>query len=140
MRITNPHHNSNDNEYRGIGTANKDTNIDSQSESLNLKRQTTNCSRVHLYLYLDPRWRRVQTQRLLQVPKTVLLCLLMSSVRLPNSVNLPLTHKEITPKHIYDRRSLLDIGKRVQTPTRAGSRVIITTLSPAGADANIVTL
>ncbi len=27
-----------------------------------------------------------------------------------NSVNLPLTHKEITPKHIYDRRSLLDIG------------------------------
>ncbi len=25
----------------------------------------------------------------------------------PNSVNLPLTHKE---KHIYDRRSLLDIG------------------------------
>ncbi len=28
----------------------------------------------------------------------------------PNSVNLPLTHKEITPKHIYDRRSLLDIG------------------------------
>ncbi len=30
----------------------------------------------------DPRWRRVQTQRLLQVPKTVLLCLLMSSVRL----------------------------------------------------------
>ncbi len=28
----------------------------------------------------------------------------------PNSVNLPLTHKEITPKHIYDRRSHLDIG------------------------------
>ncbi len=28
----------------------------------------------------------------------------------PNSVNLPLTHKEITPKHIYDSRSLLDIG------------------------------
>ncbi len=28
----------------------------------------------------------------------------------PNSVNLPLTHKEITPKHIYDRRSLLDIS------------------------------
>ncbi len=28
----------------------------------------------------------------------------------PNSVNLPLTHKEITPKHIYDCRSLLDIG------------------------------
>ncbi len=28
----------------------------------------------------------------------------------PNSVNLPLTYKEITPKHIYDRRSLLDIG------------------------------
>ncbi len=28
----------------------------------------------------------------------------------PNSVNLPLIHKEITPKHIYDRQSLLDIG------------------------------
>ncbi len=28
----------------------------------------------------------------------------------PNSVNLQLTHKEITPKHIYDRQSLLDIG------------------------------
>ncbi len=35
----------------------------------------------------------------------------------PNSVNQPLTHKE---KHIYDRRSLLDIGERVQTPTFAG--------------------
>ncbi len=31
---------------------------------------------------MEGRWRRVQTQRLLQVPKTVLLCLLMSSVRL----------------------------------------------------------
>ncbi len=28
----------------------------------------------------------------------------------PNSVNLPLIHKEITPKHIYDRQSLLDMG------------------------------
>ncbi len=28
----------------------------------------------------------------------------------PNSVSLPLIHKEITPKHIYDRQSLLDIG------------------------------
>ncbi len=28
----------------------------------------------------------------------------------PNSVNLPLIHKEFTPKHIYDRQSLLDIG------------------------------
>ncbi len=27
----------------------------------------------------------------------------------PNSVNLQLIHKEITPKHIYDRQSLLDI-------------------------------
>ncbi len=27
-----------------------------------------------------------------------------------SSVKLPLTHKEITPKHIYDRQSLLDIG------------------------------
>ncbi len=28
----------------------------------------------------------------------------------PNGVNLPLIHKEITPKHIYDHQSLLDIG------------------------------
>ncbi len=28
----------------------------------------------------------------------------------PNSVNLPLIHKEFSPKHIYDRQSLLDIG------------------------------
>ncbi len=28
----------------------------------------------------------------------------------PNCVNLQLIHKEITPKHIYDRQSLLDIG------------------------------
>ncbi len=28
----------------------------------------------------------------------------------PNSINLQLIHKEITPKHIYDRQSLLDIG------------------------------
>ncbi len=28
----------------------------------------------------------------------------------PNSVNLQLIHKEITPKYIYDRQSLLDIG------------------------------
>ncbi len=27
----------------------------------------------------------------------------------PNILKLPLTHKEITPKHIYDRQSLLDI-------------------------------
>ncbi len=36
----------------------------------------------------------------------------------PNSVNLPLTHKEITPKHIYDRRSLLDIATRTNTNLR----------------------
>ncbi len=28
----------------------------------------------------------------------------------PNSVNLQLIHKEITPKHIYDHQNLLDIG------------------------------
>ncbi len=28
----------------------------------------------------------------------------------PNNVHLQLIHKEITPKHIYDRQSLLDIG------------------------------
>ncbi len=28
----------------------------------------------------------------------------------PNSVNLPLIHKEFSPKHIYDGQSLLDIG------------------------------
>ncbi len=28
----------------------------------------------------------------------------------PNSVNLPLIHKEFSPKHIYDHQSLLDIG------------------------------
>ncbi len=38
----------------------------------------------------------------------------------PNSVNLPLIHKEITPKHIYDRQSLLDIGNAYKHPTLAG--------------------
>ncbi len=33
----------------------------------------------------------------------------------PNSVNLPLTHKE---KHIYDRRSLLDMATRTNTNSR----------------------
>ncbi len=28
----------------------------------------------------------------------------------PNSVNLPLIHKEFSPKHIFDHQSLLDIG------------------------------
>ncbi len=28
----------------------------------------------------------------------------------PNSVDLPPTHKEFSPEHIYDRQSLLDIG------------------------------
>ncbi len=36
----------------------------------------------------------------------------------PNSVNLPLIHKEITPKHIYDRQSLLDIAKHTNTNSR----------------------
>ncbi len=56
------------------------------------------------------RWWHVQTQRLLQVPKTVAFMSFNVVCSSPNSVNLPLTHKEITPKHIYDRRSLLDIG------------------------------
>ncbi len=38
----------------------------------------------------------------------------------PNSINLQLIHKEITPKHIYDRQSLLDIGNAYKHQTLAG--------------------
>ncbi len=37
-----------------------------------------------------------------------------------NIVDLPVIHKEFSPKHIYDRKSLLDIGKRIQIRTLTG--------------------